>query len=547
MDLESLSHHSSEDEIESRQERERSLQLIEAHYPILQTRSGNLDQRSPKLKGTSLLSWINRHWISEIASCIGCVLALFAMIGVLFTYDDKTIPDWPGGITINSILSWITQGFNALMLGTVATCLSQMPWVNLSTSNRPLSEINSYDWASRGALGCIGLIWELRVRHWASLGAGITILAIGVGPFVQQMVTVKNSRVVVAQPASVGRAQTYFESSDDMFIDFLPPRGMYSLPNGVSFNFTDGSSDTNIRVETMSIGDVIVAPREYGDSWILNATEIRVLDSANATGIPKATATECDLYWCVNTFSAKVQNHTLSEQILDSWHDPSAKFVNRYSANGRMYLKPPAKDNMTQSTFVCESSAVIAIASWLEYKLRVYRTGEYACFNSTLLMTPVLERTPPSELRSPFAEIFEVIAQAMTTRARQLDPSEQSRLVTEVIGPLQGIGAAHGTAFTVQTQIHVRWAWSALPALVLALTILFLSYTVMDTKRKGLEAWKAYATALACSGMDDYTQQRVRVVKDPVLMEAAAAKVLVRLKKRKDNDSTGYEWKLQAV
>lgn len=104
------------------------------------------------------------------------------------------------------------------MLGTIAACLGQMAWVHLSTSDQPLSDINFYHWASRGAVGSIALVWGSRMRHWASLGALITILAIAVGPFVQQMSTVQNTRVPVSLPVSVGRGQTYLEQTKAVIV-----------------------------------------------------------------------------------------------------------------------------------------------------------------------------------------------------------------------------------------------------------------------------------------------------------------------------------------
>lgn len=56
-------------------------------------------------------------------------------------------------------------------------------------------------------------------RHWASMGCLITILAVGVGPFVQQMSTVRNVRVPVDLPASIGRGQVYAEMTDTFFSD----------------------------------------------------------------------------------------------------------------------------------------------------------------------------------------------------------------------------------------------------------------------------------------------------------------------------------------
>lgn len=111
------------------------------------------------------LSTMNKYWVWEIISCLGSLIALVSIVGVLVNYNGKPIPNWPYGITINSVLSWITQIFSAFMLGTVAACLGQNAWVHFNTGDRPLSNINSYHSASRGAWGCITFLSTARTRY----------------------------------------------------------------------------------------------------------------------------------------------------------------------------------------------------------------------------------------------------------------------------------------------------------------------------------------------------------------------------------------------
>lgn len=113
----------------------------------------------------SLSSKVNDYWVWEIASCIGSVIALAAVIGVLLEYNGEALPDWPYGITINSVLSWITQFLTACMVAAVASGISQFKWLNFSTGDRTLAEMNSYDWASRGPLGCAAFLWTSRLRY----------------------------------------------------------------------------------------------------------------------------------------------------------------------------------------------------------------------------------------------------------------------------------------------------------------------------------------------------------------------------------------------
>ncbi|KAL2814508.1 hypothetical protein BDW59DRAFT_176440 [Aspergillus cavernicola] len=620
-------------ETEFNQDQERNLLPAKTTQFTTSIRQSSPDGNggAPISKRAPRLSWLNNHWVLEIASCIGGLVALFGIIGVLVKYDGTAIPNWPYGITINSVLSWIVLVFNALMLGTIATCFGQMAWVNFSMApDKPLSDINSYHWASRGAIGCIVFIWESGMRNWASLGALATILAVGVSPLVQQMATVQNNAVPVSLPAYVGRAQTYFESEevpgqpfsqppDGMlgaiygfllaspgssssdadnrstashpsipvtcpsgYCDFSPFRSLavcsecsdisnaltshcesgactpektmcnYLLPNGMQVNISDYIRLPGTFFQA-NVSYTEMAP--HGGLWsndrsmILNLTEIRIPSLTNITDLTNALATQCALYWCVNTYSATVRNHTLFETLVDSWHDSNPQHTIIAPGESRIDFQPPTKDNLTQSKFTLYAETSLGIQSWLRNKMETGNIPESECLNGgrPAMSSPL---RPPTEflrpmLRSRLNDVFQNLAAAMTTRVRQLDWSAQNEKPSARFGPLEGVGVANGTSFAMETQIKVQWAWIVLPSLLFVLTALFLGITMLETKQKGLRAWKSSPTAAICSGLDENTQQQVRAAEDPVEMEALAADIQVHLQKGK-TDTTGSSWRLKA-
>lgn len=111
------------------------------------------------------LGGFNDYWIWEAGLCLVSLVALVCVVGVLWVYDGKPLPSWPYGTTINSVLSWITQVLTACMVGAVEPCLSQSKWIYFSSGNRSLGKMDSYDWASRGPLGCLVFIWTSKMRY----------------------------------------------------------------------------------------------------------------------------------------------------------------------------------------------------------------------------------------------------------------------------------------------------------------------------------------------------------------------------------------------
>lgn len=107
----------------------------------------------------------NDYWIWEAILCVGSAVALICIVGVLKVYDGKPLPEWPYGTTINSVLSWITQILTACMVGAVAPCLSQSKWIYFSAGKKSLDKMDSYDWASRGPLGCLAFMWTSKMRY----------------------------------------------------------------------------------------------------------------------------------------------------------------------------------------------------------------------------------------------------------------------------------------------------------------------------------------------------------------------------------------------
>lgn len=122
------------------------------------------DQQQCK-QSWSWSSKVNDYWVWEALFCTGSLIALMAVIVLLRLYDGKSLPEWPYGITINSVLSWITQILTSCIVGAAAPCLSQSKWIHFSTGYRPLAEMDTYDWASRGPLGCAAFIWISRMKY----------------------------------------------------------------------------------------------------------------------------------------------------------------------------------------------------------------------------------------------------------------------------------------------------------------------------------------------------------------------------------------------
>lgn len=104
-------------------------------------------------------------WGWELGSFI-CALAVFAAAVVLLeTFDGKSQPDWPYGITLNSAISFLTTMIKAFLLASAASCISQTIWISYTLRSQSLDRLAVYDSASRGPWGSVQLLWALKMRY----------------------------------------------------------------------------------------------------------------------------------------------------------------------------------------------------------------------------------------------------------------------------------------------------------------------------------------------------------------------------------------------
>ncbi|KAI4943576.1 hypothetical protein J4E91_009213 [Alternaria rosae] len=132
--------------------------------------------------------YIFRTWAGE-ALTIACAIGLVASIaGILAVYDGKPVPDWRGDLNLNALIALLSTILRALLVATVAQIISQRKWDWFSVTNaRPLSDIQRFDYGSRGAYGALLLIPTVFLKDFVTLAAAfVLLLSFLVGPFAQQ-------------------------------------------------------------------------------------------------------------------------------------------------------------------------------------------------------------------------------------------------------------------------------------------------------------------------------------------------------------------------
>ncbi|KAK2608337.1 hypothetical protein N8I77_006955 [Diaporthe amygdali] len=324
---------------------------------------------------------VQRLWLWEALSITVAALALAAIVITLILHGDRPLPKWPTGITINALISVFTAILKASLMMPIAESIGQLKWLWYLKSH-PLGQMEQWDLASRGPWGSLLLIFMLKSQDLAVIGAMLTIVAMAVDPFTQQIVQYYSCPIIAESaiytglldpPANISAVLNFecrtgnctFLSTDDgaTFLSLALESRCANINNNISTpetvqSFTspgDNKTHTYVKHDYATLPKYgIHFPNEneamqenvmqsgYQDSqgWpssFLNRVSFLMaantgekwiggylsgdLSDRERTGSDSrqsVQAFECEFYPAVNTYRSNITNGVLLEQVLDS-------------------------------------------------------------------------------------------------------------------------------------------------------------------------------------------------------------------------------------
>ncbi|OAX81902.1 hypothetical protein ACJ72_03756 [Emergomyces africanus] len=517
-----------------------------------------------------VLDW----WLWELGACVIGLLALVATIGMLAAYSGGRVPQLPENFTLNAIISILTTVVKVSTLFVVAASISQLKWLWLRDM-RSLQDVQIFDDASRGPLGALYMIFYFRGGHLASLGALITILALALDPFMQQIIVYPVGVVYrESGEASVARTEnvTYAaQGQKGLRMGAVLEQGiMNAIYNGDSAPKSEPSCPTgnctwpvfhSIGVCTRCIdmadkvtlegactpgdfldmeknctisfqhGVPIVNPYDgqhflsyyptnrwqfrgyYQPLFALGWLEIDYSTLTNTT--PVARAMECMFTYCLERYNVSV---AAGVSIIKT--EP-VHVASMHQQSGWNVTEPllPINDKERATTFIVDYNAGHALWNGLILNLLGNATTSP---ESTDFFIPSNTFIGIARTIDDKAHMMNTIARSLTNSL--LQPSNQT--MTGVVG-------------VPEKFIQVRWGWIALPTFIVIITMLFLCLVILGTKRHEVEIWKSSSLALLYHGLEKPVKDNAQFnrVSD---MTRNAANVRVRLA-----TSAADVWELQ--
>ena len=109
------------------------------------------------------------------------------IIGILLRFSGQTVPAWPFGVNLSTLVSILSNISQASIAVITAEAIGQTKW-HWFKKPRPLQHFNVFDTASVGWIGSIKLLGVAPASFLALLGIVVPISSLAIGPFTQQAI-----------------------------------------------------------------------------------------------------------------------------------------------------------------------------------------------------------------------------------------------------------------------------------------------------------------------------------------------------------------------
>jgi hypothetical protein len=103
-------------------------------------------------------------WWPEMLSCAVSIISTISLVFVLRNYNNNALPQWPLGLTLNTLIAFLATVSRSTFIIPVNECVSQSKWLWFRR-NKPLKDFQTFDEASRGPWGSLKLVFASQASY----------------------------------------------------------------------------------------------------------------------------------------------------------------------------------------------------------------------------------------------------------------------------------------------------------------------------------------------------------------------------------------------
>ncbi|KAI3321596.1 hypothetical protein HD806DRAFT_158267 [Xylariaceae sp. AK1471] len=530
---------------------------ISSGKPFLSSSSSSV--KNVRLANTS------GSWIPEIIAIVISLGTLGSILGVLAKFNGHALPEWPYYITLNALIALLAAVTTAAMNMSLQNSMSQLKWIRFTESRVRLSNMEAFDEASRGTWGAIKLLFTARGGFLGSFGATVSIVALLLGPFAQQVVTYQTREVESLEGASVSRALNYTgalpgNTTSTGFVPILPLKS--AVYNGLfaengrpgaalafechSGNCTwdhydtlgvcaecvdltpfikaycgaEGSKDCGWQVpqgakladstEVFSMTSQIPAARGgQPHSSIMQLIFMGTEAHDGLAGETKPWARQCALSACLQTLESRVSNGILTEKTIDTKTNLTVLDNSNLNDGNDHNVYVVGEDGTPYELGI---EAMLSMRGWFA---SLFADGSAsrsaAAYNRTITDNSVVvnltvgissgETFFDSDIVTAFYWNYYEYADGL-----DLLVSDMATSMTVAFRSFAGAVPVAGRAIYTESYVHVRWGFAIVPIFVVVGAALFLVAAVYRSEKSTVQIWKSSALATLFHGLDDGTK-----------------------------------------
>ncbi|KAK4548647.1 hypothetical protein LTR36_009558 [Oleoguttula mirabilis] len=539
-----------------------------------------------------------RAWIWELFACVFAILMVGVEVFLLAIFDGRNVETWHHSWQINSVFAFVTALLEAAVAFAVTACLGQLRWLWFQKGNQELRWMDKLTNA-RAAPGALTFVFSQGAwRHWATLGAALIVALLGTSVFTQEIIVQKTGTYNVdptTDDCSVpisnnyynnwqygdqsGDEQPYIQMISAINSGFMQPASNGNADNVVNLvdcdtgnctfaeytslaicskcadisdtvvipcNTTECSSsqrihlpDDSLSLDTMNGYVNITSDTVYPDASVLSdiGPLIARYRGLGSVSFPQTqpNATECAIYWCVQTYNAEVLASSFIENISATWTNLTSSARTSYGDGNDIVLTPDhcyvngtlytVQNNTGDCVFGVDALSQRALQNYLvgDTNSTGFLTGGVESVDATAtdastrwlsstlaantLIAPCsgYENDCTSDFYGPFNSTIANMTYYMTNNLRK----------TTDTGP----GYSYGTMSDSETHFHARWGWLAYPIAIVLISLLFVIVTII--KSKNHDPWKSSVVALMFHGFQDADRGTYTKLDDPAEMVKA--------------------------
>lgn len=280
---------------------------------------------------------------------------------------------------------------------------------------------------------------------------------------------------------------------------------MLSLPNGPTLTGFGGQINASVTNISANLYDIQASVIKF-----TSLISKRIEDPNHALAV------ECAMWYCVQTYSASVENSVISQKALASWRNDSATlaqssdlFYNVSTFN----LTTDTDTAMFRVSYLAAKALNTFMAKTFTGNGGMNTTG--SAFSSDIMQALYDTNNLTARIGN--------LAISMTNNIRQQNDT--------VARP------SHGTAWKSETYVHVRWAWLSFPIALIVLALAFLVGSIIETAHRDILVWKSSNLALLFHGQDLKLKDPPTIHVNKVgQMTRMAEKVKLHLAQNQDDD-----------